>query len=94
MKLRVVFLASFALFGVIVPGCNPTGRAIAKSVIDIVLATCIAENADIVDEPALREVCHWTDEMTPTVKDLLAARRKGVAKAAAACGPLAPDGKK
>jgi len=89
-KLRLLLVLPLL---VLLPSCL-TGKQIAKSVIDIALATCIAENADISDEAALREVCRWTDELAPTVKDLLSARRKGVAKAAAACGPAAPDGKK
>jgi len=74
--------------------CNAqTAKVVAKSAIDVGLASCIADHADIVDEPALREVCKWTDELAPTVKELLSARKSGLAKVAkaGACAP-APAG--
>lgn len=60
--------------------CSPiVGKTIAKSAIDVALAACIAEQADVQDEPALREICYWTDELAPLVKELLAARTRGLA---------------
>jgi len=84
-------LASIALVFVAVTaqGCSPgAARQIVKSAIDITLASCIAEHADISDEPALREVCRWTDDLAPLVKELLSARAKGLSKSrGAACAP-------
>ena len=61
-------------------GCSPAvGRQIAKNAIDVGLAACIAENPDA-DEPALKEICKWADELAPLVKDLLSARQKGAVK--------------
>lgn len=74
--------------------CNAqTAKVVAKSAIDIGLATCIAEHADISDEAALREVCKWTDEFAPLVKELLSARKAGLARATkmGTCAP-APAG--
>ena len=34
------------------------------------------------DEGALREVCKWGDDLAPIVKDLIAAQKKGLKKAA------------
>ena len=72
-----------------VPGCDPASRQAARTAIDVGLAACLAERADIEDEVALREVCKWADDLAPIVKDLLAARRKGLAAAAkkGACPP-------
>ena len=93
-----VFPFAIPLGYLLVAACGPAGNAIVRSVIDVGLAACIAENADISDEAALRETCKWADAVAPLVRDLLAARTKGVSKAAkaGACAPgtSAPDGGK
>lgn len=63
--------------------CLPA-KQVAKSVIDIGLALCIANHADVMDEKALRDICRWTDELAPVVKDLLSARKAGLEKASKA----------
>ena len=92
MKLYPSFaVATVALAGagaLALPSCSPlVTKQIAKGAIDVAVAACISENADIADEPALREVCKWTDDMAPLVKDLLSARSRGLGKARAACAP-------
>ena len=77
------FLLSIVLY--ITTACGPLGKEIAKSAIDVALAACVSEHADLQDEEELREVCKWTDEMAPYVKELLSARAKGLSKARAAC---------
>lgn len=75
-------------FAFTITNCSPSlTKTIVRSVIDVALATCISEHADVSDEAALRGICQWTDELAPTVKDLLAARSKGLGKAKAATGP-------
>lgn len=70
-------------------GCGGVGNTIAKTVIDAGLAACLNDNLDVSDEAALREICKWTEDVGPIVRDLLAARKRGMAKAskAGACGP-------
>lgn len=70
--------------------CTPESRQAARTAIDVAIAACIAEHADIQDEAELREVCKWTEELGPIVRDLLAARKRGLAKMKAAS--CAPDG--
>lgn len=75
-------------------GCNAFQKQIARSVIDVGLAACLAEHADVDDESALREICKWADDIAPLVKDLLLARRRGMAKARMAAQACGPDGGK
>lgn len=92
-RMHLVSIAAAAAFAANLPSCSPAlNRQVAKSAIDVALAACISEHADVQDEPALREICKWTDELAPLVKDLLSARQKGLAAASrkGACGP-APD---
>jgi hypothetical protein len=100
-KVTAVLVAVLALVLAADSGCNPaTIKTIARSAIDVTLAACIAEHADIEDEPALKEICKWTDDLAPLVQELIASRKKGMAKASAkmgACGgsvaPKADGGK-
>ena len=73
--------------------CGLAPKQIAKTVIDVGLAACIAEHAEVEDEAALKELCKWTDELAPLVKDLLSARKRGL-QAAAKRGACGPDGGK
>jgi hypothetical protein len=76
-------VAMFVLgVAMIIWGCGPVARQVAKGAIDAGLAGCIAENPDAT-EPELKEICKWADELAPLVKDLLSARQKGAAKHAA-----------
>jgi len=83
MKL-VKILSLFVVLSMSTASCSPVGRAIAHSAIDVLLATCISEHADIEDEAALKEICKWTPEVEPEVRKLIAARKAGIAKAAKA----------
>ena len=67
--------------------CTP--KQAVRTAIDVAIAACIAEHADIEDEAELKKVCQWAEELGPVIKDLLAARKKGMAKKMGAC---APDG--
>jgi hypothetical protein len=70
-------------------GCNAqTAKVVAKSAIDIGLASCIELYPEIQDEGALKELCRWTDEMAPLVKELLSARRMGHARASKMGAPV------
>ncbi len=75
-------------------GCLAARQA-TKTAIDVALAACLAEHADIDDESELRKICQWADDVWPLVRDLLAARRRGLAKARALAsdgGACSPDG--
>lgn len=75
-------------------GCTPQMRKdIAHTAIDILLASCIAEHPDA-DEPELKAVCKYTEENAEAVKSLIAARKRGMAKAGAVKCASAPDGGK
>lgn len=64
----------------LVAACSPAlDKAIAKSAIDAALAGCIAENPGE-DESALKEICKWTDELAPLVKELIGKQKKGLVK--------------
>lgn len=64
-------------------------KPVARTVIDASIAACIAEHADVEDEPTLQSLCKWTEDLGPIIRDLLAARRRGLARAhqAGVCGP-------
>lgn len=91
MQKRTVFffiVLTAIVSAVIHMACSPAlDKQLVKSAIDVGLATCIADNADIQEEAALKEICKWGDELAPIVKDLLGARSKGLAKAAAKSAP-------
>lgn len=95
-KLVKLFYGSIAMILGVTACSLFTTKQLLKSVIDVGLATCIAEHADIQEEAALREVCRWTDELAPIVKDLLSARSKGLAAAQrkSTSGPCVTDGGK
>jgi len=77
-----------------VAACTPQMRKdIAHTAIDILLASCIAEHPDS-SEPELKAICKYTDENAQMVKDLIAAQKRGSAKASAAKCASAPDGGK
>lgn len=77
-----------------VAACTPQMRKdIAHTAIDILLASCIAEHPDA-DEPELKAVCKYTEENAEAVKSLIAARKRGMAKAGAVKCASAPDGGK
>lgn len=86
------FVVVGLLSGLFVMGmaCSPSVvKTVAKGAIDVALAACIAEHPDD-DEAALKEACHWADDLAPLVKDLIGARTKGMAKhdtKRAAAGP-------
>jgi hypothetical protein len=64
--------------------CSPAvGKQIAKSVIDVGLALCIAAHPDM-DSATLKGICHYADELAPTVEELLSAQQK--AAKAGGCG--------
>lgn len=87
LKMMQAAGATAALFVMAVftgEACSPAiNKQIAKSVIDIALAACIAENPGN-DMETLKALCHYTDELAPTVKDILEAQKKGSLKLAAA----------
>ena len=86
-RYAVAGLVLFALAVFTYGACTP--RQAARTAIDLALAACIAEHAEIQDEKELKAICQWADELAPIVKDLLAARKKGLQRAskAGACGP-------
>lgn len=55
-------------------------KPIAKTVIDAVVATCVSEHPEINDEPAMREVCKYAPDVAPIVKDMIGARKRGLAR--------------
>jgi hypothetical protein len=58
-------------------------KSTAKTVIDVALATCIEDHPEIMSEPELAKVCEYTQEYGPIVRDLLSARKRGLARVAA-----------
>jgi len=68
----IIALTSCALF-----------RSTAKTVIDVAIATCVAEHPEINDEKTMRETCQYLEEYGPLVRDLLGARKRGLARVAA-----------
>lgn len=85
----------FGMASVVNIACSPgVTKAVVKSVIDVALAACIAENPGA-DEKELKAACQYADELAPAVKDLMAAQKKGAVKVAAAkCPEPAKDGGK
>ena len=71
-------------------GCL-AAKQIAKSAIDVALAACIQEHPDA-DEPELKELCKWTDDLAPLVKELLSARSKAAKRMGAKACVTAPSG--
>lgn len=71
----------------VIVACTPAARRdVAHAVIDIALATCVAEHPGN-DEPTLRDICRYAEDLAPVVRELLAAQKRGALKsgAAAAC---------
>jgi hypothetical protein len=64
----------------------PAGKVIAKSVIDIGLALCIAAHPDE-DAKSLKSICSYADELAPAVQELLSAQKKAAMSKAGACAP-------
>lgn len=68
----------------------------AKTITDVLvkklLAECIAENAYLGDVE-LQNVCKFADDVWPVVRDLVAAQKRGAAKAAAAAQSVKDAGK-
>jgi hypothetical protein len=83
--MKNVFRAVFAVSILSVVSCA-AGKQLAKSAIDIALALCIAEHPDA-SMPALKDLCHYADELAPVVQDLIAAQKKAAAAKPGACGP-------
>ena len=67
--------------------CSPATKQIAKSVIDIGLALCIAAHPEE-DAPGLKAICHYGDELAPAVEQLLSAQKK--AAKSGVCGKELP----
>lgn len=80
---------------VVVLACTLTACAflkpIARAAIDVALAACIEENPDITSEPEMATVCRYAPDVAPLVKDLLAARVRGLVKRANRGDAGAPD---
>ncbi len=95
-KWMLAYAAGVAIL--VAVACSPAIiKTVAKGAIDVALAACIAEHPDD-DEAELKQACQWADELAPIVKDLLAARNKGMAKhdgakKAACVGSAADAGK-
>lgn len=58
-------------------------KVFANTAIDATLAACVLENA-MLDIPELQTACKFADDLLPVVKQLIAARKTGNAKEAAA----------
>lgn len=68
------------IIALVLVACAPSVyKQIAKSVIDVALAACLAENPGK-EKPELKEICHWTDEADPFVDNILASSKKGLSK--------------
>lgn len=79
-----IVLAAVVLVSVF-NGCSATAdKVLVKSVVDLAIAECVAENPGK-DEPTLREICRYADELAPTVVDLIMAQQRGVMKSGAKC---------
>lgn len=64
--------------------CSPAiNKMVAKDVIDLVLAKCIEQHAEIQDLPVAKKLCQIDEQATPAVEEFLTARRQAVAKAKA-----------
>lgn len=55
----------------------------ARTVVDVSIATCVAEHPEITDETEMRTVCKYVEAFGPIVRDLLSARKRGLARVAA-----------
>ena len=82
-----VVMALCALF-LVYSACTPRmTKDIAHAAIDLALAACVAENPGK-EEPELRSICHYADDLAPVVHELIGAQKKGMSKAGASaeCG--------
>lgn len=79
-----IVLSLFALIFVVrtQPACSPAAKSIADVVVKKLLAECIAENPDI-EGVELQKICGFADDLWPIVRDLIAAQKRGQARAAA-----------
>lgn len=77
-----VCAAGFAIHAL--PGCTPAGRAAGRTAIDVGLALCAAEHPDAETPEELRAICGVAEDVLPILRDLLAAQKRGLAKAGAA----------
>lgn len=68
----------------VIVACTPAARRdVAHAVIDVALATCVAEHPGN-DEPTLRDICRYAEDLAPVVRELLAAQKRGAMKSASA----------
>lgn len=88
MKIRTVL--GVAMMAGYLAGCL-LGKTVAKTAIDVALATCVAENPGA-DEKELQAACQFADDVLPIVRQLLAAQKKGAAKGAARDGGACASG--
>lgn len=80
-------ILAVALFCVVLGACA-LFKSTAKTVVDVALATCIAEHPDVHTPEAMQKVCPYVEEFGPIVAELLAARKRGLARVAAERGPV------
>lgn len=57
-------------------------KPIAKTVLDMTVATCLEEHPEIQSEPAAREFCKYAPDVAPLVDEFLSARKRGAKRMA------------
>lgn len=75
----LLYLVAFA-FGLValqasLDACTPGQRQAARTVIDVLQATCLVAHADLPDETAMK-VCDVVDALAPEAKEMLKASRE------------------
>lgn len=81
-KISVGLSMSVTLLAIVLGACA-SWKSVVKSVIDVALAACIAEHPEITDESAMRKVCPYVEEVAPHVREILGARKRGLARMSA-----------
>lgn len=82
--LKSPLVRAYAFMFVFVLGCAAF-KPIARTVLDLALATCLAENQGLTNSAELQAICPWVEADAPLVEKFLQAQRRGMAKSAARC---------
>jgi hypothetical protein len=90
----VGFIVSMLGISLAAEACNPFGKAVARTALDVVTATCIVANADRPDAE-VKAICGVVDAIDDPMRELLKtsreqtklARSKAELASAARCSP-------